>query len=452
LASELKREKLISDPKKAILSISVPMIIAMTGKTLYNLVDAIWVSGLGADSLSAVGIFFPFYFLVLAISSSISVGGGVAFARKVGANDKLGAQKILQHSYFYVVVISLAYSIPLLVLSKEIFLYVGADKILSPTLEYARIMFFGTLIIFFSDLSNSILRNQGDAKRSMIAMLAGSAINIVLDPILIYTMDMGIAGAAWATLLSYLASSFLAAYWLFWKGDCYVRIRLFSKRISKAVTMDIFKVGVPASLQTVSFSLFMFLLNGIVLTIGSTEGVAVFTTGWRVMSMGTLPLIGISMGVSTITGATYGAKCIDKLRGSYYYALRIGMIFETCIAMAIFLLAPYIAMLFTQGEGGALIYGDLVKLLRIICIYLPIVSLSMFSSSLFNGIGKGLYALLITIMRTVVFTLPAAYFLGITLGYGLDGVWASIVLANFISGAASFAWARSSISKISTGV
>ena len=224
MASELKREKLISDPKKAILSISVPMIIAMTGKTLYNLVDAIWVSGLGADSLSAVGIFFPFYFLVLAISSSISVGGGVAFARKVGANDKLGAQKILQHSYFYVVVISLAYSIPLLVLSKEIFLYVGADKILSPTLEYARIMFFGTLIIFFSDLSNSILRNQGDAKRSMIAMLAGSAINIVLDPILIYTMDMGIAGAAWATLLSYLASSFLAAYWLFWKGDCYVPV------------------------------------------------------------------------------------------------------------------------------------------------------------------------------------------------------------------------------------
>ncbi|HOP09564.1 MAG TPA: MATE family efflux transporter, partial [Candidatus Methanofastidiosa archaeon] len=273
-------------------------------------------------------------------------------------------------------------------------------------------------------------------------------LNMVLDPIFIYQLDMGIAGAAWATVISYLSSCIMAHYWLVAKRQSYADIDLRQRSISKDVSLDIFKVGIPASFQTVSFSVYMFLLNGIVLSVGGTDGVAILSTGWRVTNMATLPLIGMAMGVSTVTGATFGAKQYGKLKETYLYSLRLGIVFESLIALAVYLLAPYIAMLFTQGDGAARIYEGLVTFLRVVCIYLPVASLSMFSSSFFNGIGKGINGLSVTLLRTVIFTVPAAYMLGIVMDYGLLGIWSSIVVANLLSGMLSFLWARSIIGKM----
>ncbi|MBN1786753.1 MAG: MATE family efflux transporter [Candidatus Methanofastidiosa archaeon] len=445
-SNEERRDKLLSDPKKAILSISIPMIVGMSANTIYNFVDAIWVSGIGADALSAVGLFYPFYFMILALSSAISVGGGVALARKIGSGDVMGAGRIMSHSYLYGIIASLALSIPMLLFAEDIFLYLGAGDVLPETVSYARIMFFGAFLLFFSDISNSILTNQGDARRSMHAMLLGSVLNIILDPIFIYYMDMGIAGAAWATVASYLVASALLYYWIFMRGMTFGKISL-KPDFDWPVSRDIFRVGVPASLQTLSFSVYMMVLNGIVLSTGGTYGVAILSTGWRVTSLATLPLIGIAIGVSTVTGAAYGAKEVRKMKCAYTYSIKIGLLLEAGIAILVFLLAPYLSLLFTQG-GKLEIYDGLVGFLRIVCLYFPVVSISMFSSSLFNGIGKGTYGLVLTLLRTVVLTISLALLFSARTDLGLTGIWIAIVVANVSGSVLSLIWADVSISRI----
>ena len=193
---------LLDEPKKAIVRLALPMIVAMSVQTIYNFVDAIWVSGLGADALSAVGFFFPFFFMTMAIATGIGLGGGSAISRRIGARDKIGADNVAVHTVVIMFLAAVFLTVPLFIFAEKIFTLLGAGRALAMAVSYARIMFAGTLIIFFANIANAILRSEGDVKRAMFAMVLGAVINIVLDPIFIYTFGLGVAGAAWATSLS----------------------------------------------------------------------------------------------------------------------------------------------------------------------------------------------------------------------------------------------------------
>ena len=134
-------------------------------------------------------------------------------------------------------------------------------------------------------MANALLRGEGDAKRAMVAMMLGGIINLILDPILIYTLDMGVAGAAWATLISFGVSSAILYYWLFLKKDTYVDYGIRKFKYDKEITKDIFKVGLPASVQQLSMSINMLILNIIIIGIAGTDGVAIITTGWRISNL-----------------------------------------------------------------------------------------------------------------------------------------------------------------------
>ena len=194
------------DPKKAIIKLAVPMIVAMSVQTLYQLIDTFWVSGLGADALAAMGFVFPFYFISMALSNGLGIGGGAAISRKIGARDKAGADNVAVHTIIIMMLLVLIFTIPFYVFAPHIFSLVGAGKTTDLAVAYARVIFLGSIVIFFTNVANSILRSEGDSKRAMYAMVLGAALNIVIDPIFIYTFKMGIAGAAWATLLSLAVS------------------------------------------------------------------------------------------------------------------------------------------------------------------------------------------------------------------------------------------------------
>ncbi len=433
---------LLGDPKKAIMKLSLPMIVAMSVQTIYNMVDAVWVSGLGADALSAVGFFFPFFFMLMAIATGIGIGGSSAISRRIGAKDKQGADNVATHTTILMLVLSAVLTVPFIIFAEAIFSSMGAGRVTHLAVSYARVMFSGTVIIFFSNVSNAFLRGEGDATRSMYALMAGAGLNIVLDPLFIYTFKMGVAGAAVATVISMLVSSAVLFNWIFIKKDTYVSISLRTFRYSGKIIKEILGVGLPAAAAQLTMSLSSLMLNLIVVRAGGTDGVAIFSTGWRVATLATLPLIGISTAVTAVTGAAYGKRAYQKLDTAYLYAVKMGILIEVVIALATYLLAPQITSLFTLSKDAARIREDLIVFLRIMCFFYPTISFGMLSSALFQGTGKGIYSLIVTIFRTIILVAPLAFLFALTFGRGLPGVWLGMVTGNIIGAVFAFLWAK----------
>jgi putative MATE family efflux protein len=441
-------QTLLGNPKKAIIKLSIPMIVAMSVHTLYNFVDGLWVAGLGPDALSAVGFFFPFFFLIMALSAGIGVGGSSAVSRMIGAKDKKKADSVAAHTMVLMVIAAFVLALPFFIFAPVIFTRLGAGPVAAMAGEYARIIFGGTLIIFFGQVASALLRGEGDVKRAMTVMMISSGLNIILDPIFIYLLKLGVAGAAWATMVSICFSSGYLFYWFFIKRDTYVSIKFRAFRFRKAIMIEILKVGIPVSFQQMTMSIAMLILNLIAVKAGGTDGVAIFTTGWRVVLFATLPLYGIATAVVSVTGAAFGGKAYKKLDSAYMYAIKFGVVIELVMAAITFILAPQIAWLFTFTQESFRIRADLINFLRIMCIFYPAVSPGMLSSAMFQGTGKGTHSLVVTFIRTLLLSVPLAYFFSFILGLQLTGLWWGVVLGNSLGATIAFTWGRIYVNRL----
>jgi putative MATE family efflux protein len=463
---------LLGNPRKAIIKLSIPMIIAMSVQTIYNLADAIWVSGLGKHALAAVGFVFPFFFLIMALSTGIGVGGGAAISRRIGARDKEGADNVADHMIILVVIVAILFSVPLFIFLPQIFNLFQAGPDVTPlAVRYGRIIVAFSFVIFFSNVSNAILRAEGDTKRAMYAMVAGSFLNIILDPIFIYDelkvgkilagigmpvskglsiplLGLGISGAAWATMIAFSISGLLLFSWLFLRKDTFVTFRLKDFKPSLVIIKDIMRVGLPASLMQMSMSINMMVLNYVVVMVGGPDGAAVFSTGWRIVSMATLPLMGIATAVVSVAGAAYGARKYHKLKAALDHAIRFGLMLEIPVSIVVFALADFIVLAFTWSESSRDIRQDLVIFLRIFVLMNFMIGFGMLSSSTFQAIGKGFNSLAVTLLRTVVFALSFSILFGIVLDWGLVGVWSGIILGNGMGALIAYVWVRIHIRKL----
>ena len=242
-------DTLLGNPKRAIIKLSLPMIVAMSVHTLYSFVDGLWVAGLGPEALSAVGFTFPFFFMLMALAAGIGTGGAAALSRMIGARDKQGADAVATHTMVLMLIGSLIVALPFFIFAPSIFLHLGAGPVAELAGHYARIIFAGTLLIFFGQVAAALLRGEGDVKRAMVVMMISSGLNIILDPIFIYLLGLGVAGAAWATLVSICFSSGFLFYVYFIKRDTFVDIRLRGFRFRRVILADIMRVGIPASFQ-----------------------------------------------------------------------------------------------------------------------------------------------------------------------------------------------------------
>jgi putative MATE family efflux protein len=448
---------LLGDPKKAIIKLAIPMIIAMFIQTLYNFIDAIWVSGFGAEfftsvkvletgklALAAIGFVLPLYMVIISISTGIGIGASSAISRKIGAKNKEGADNVSIHSIIISIFVSIVFAIILYFLSDKFFIWMGAGESLHLAIVYGKILFAGIIIIFFTNITYAILRGEGDAKRTMYAIVIGAIANIILDPIFIYTFRLGISGAALATVLSMLLTSMILIYWLFFKKDTYISLKFQNFKFNKEILIDIFDVGLPASFQQLSLSITMIMINYIIVNIAHAgdNGVAIYSTGWRVVQLAILPMLGLATAVVSVTGAAFGAKDYQKLNAAFMYSINFGLVIEVIIAILTFLLAPFITALFTTGEGSIEIAYGLEIFLQIICLFYPGAAFGIASSSLFQGIKKGINSLLTTLLRTIILTPILAIIFCCFLNTGLIGIWWAIVVANLAGSMVSFTWAK----------
>ena len=440
------------DPRKAIIKLSGPMIISMLLMTLYNLVNAIWVAGLGGAALAAVGFVTPMYLILVGLSNGLGAGAASAIARYIGADNKKCANNATLHSLFITIGISIILTVLLIVFLKPILMLLGAGNTIDLAVQYGQVTFAGTILMLFTGVGYGILRAEGDAKRTMYAMIISSVMNMILDPILIYWAGWGISGAAWGTVISMGFVSVVLLYWFFVKKDTYVSFSIKDFMPDKKVAKDILGVGLPASAEFLIMSILAGIVNGLLVVVAGTDAVAVYSAGWRVVMMATMPIIAVGTSVITVAGVSYGARKYENVSIAHRYSIKLGLIIAAITSALTFVLAPYIAMVFAYTPQSASLAPTIAAFLQVMCFFYIFMPPGVMSSSTFQGVGKGMTSLILTALRNLVFIAIFAYIFAIFFGLGEYGVWWGIVAGDILGGVVAYVWARTYIRRLRSSV
>lgn len=439
---------IMGDPRRAILKLSGPMIAAMFLMSTYNIVNAIWVAGLGSDALAAVGFVTPLFMILIGLSNGLGAGVASVISRRIGAKDKAGADNAAVHAFLIVLILSAICTVPLILLTGPIVTLFGAGETAVLATAYGQVVFLGMILLLFTNIAYAILRAEGDAKRAMYVMGASSCLNMLLDPILIYSMGMGIAGAAWGMIISLGMVSFVLLYWFLCRKDTYVTISFRNFSWEKRTVQDILGVGLPASVEFFLMSILAIFINGLLVATAGTDAVAVYTAGWRVVFFAIIPMIAIGTAVISVAGAAYGARKFDRIRTAHSFSVTLGIVIALVTSAITFVFATQIAGIFTYTADSAHLAPEIAAFLGIMCFFYPFIPPGVMSGSIFQATGKGMTSLVITVLRNLLFIAVFAYLFGIVLGFGEHGIWWGIVAGDILGGTVAFIWARAYISRL----
>ena len=423
-------EIVTGDPKRAIRKLSLPIMVSMFVTFSYNLADTIWVAGLGTDSLAALGFFIPIFIVIIGLGNGIGVGTNSIIARAIGAKDKKKADNAAMHGIILTIAISIIAPIILIFFLNDILILMGAGSVTPLTSEYATILLIGLITLLLPSVGSSILRSEGDVKRAMKIMIFTAVLNIILDPIFIYILNLGLKGAAYATLVSSSVAMVVIFYWLIIKKDTYLNISKEDFRWNPKIIKGIVSIAIPSTSETFTFSIVSLVINFILSVTTGPIGVAVYTAGWRIANLAMIPHIGLGTGTLTVVGAAYGARKFKKLITAYDYSIKLGLTISISSGIIIFIFAPQIALIFSYADTNLIpAIAEFLRILVIFCIALP---LGILSSSTFQGLGKGFISLFLTIQRALLFEVIFMYIFAFELNMGTIGVWWGLSLGGLI--------------------
>ena len=441
-------DSILGDPKKALWKMSIPLIISLLITSLYSVIDAIWVAGLGADALAGVGFVSPIFIALMGIGNGLGAGSASALSKYIGEGNKEKADNGAIHTIFITVIVSIITTILLLIFLNDILLAMGAGITIDYAMDYGIILVIGSILVILSNALYGVLRGEGDANRTMYAMLFSSILNMILDPILIYGLNLGVRGAAIASLISILCVNLILFYWFYIRKDTYIKPFLSNYNFNKEITVDILKVGFPASLELINNALFAALFSLLLVLVASTDAVAVYSTGWRVVTIATTPIIAVATALISVVGANYGARKYEEILVAHRYSMKIGILFGFIAAIVVYIFAPHIVSAFAYAGTSTRLSPQLIAFLSVIIIYFPTMGYGCTSTFVFQGTGNGVTAMFQTILRETVFTLAFAILLAIVLGYGEYGAWWGIILGELVVNTITMIWADLHIKRL----
>jgi putative MATE family efflux protein len=428
-------DEFIANPRRALFILASPIVIAMFVQTMYNIVDTAFVGRLGAEAIAALTFAFPIFFILISLNSGIGVGTNSIISRLLGAKDKEGAENAAVHG----LVMAAAFALVILAVSlfamEPLYSLFGATPaVVELSLSYMWIILTGVFFMFPSFAMNSIFSAQGDTKTPMIVQSSALVLNAILDPIFIYLLDYGVRGAAIATVIA-LAFSLLL-YLHFIRTRSYLKIRFRSFRFSFSLCREICRVGAPASLMMLVLSIYVMFLNRFMAHFG-TDYVASFGLATRLESFVSLPIFALSISLLTLVGMFYGAKKPDLLRSITWYGLKIGVL-STSLLGVIFYIAPAFFLRIFTPEMRLLMIGS--AYLRIDVFTFPLMTISMVTSRVLQGMGYGLPGLIINVVRIFIVAIPAAYIFVFVLGYGFLSIAWAMVLGGVTASLVAISW------------
>jgi len=440
-----RAEELMKDPKKGLFKLALPIVAMMFIQTLFNIIDTFWVGKIGPEAIAALTLAFPIAFLMIAVGSGIGTGVTSLISRFIGAGNKKGADNAAEHGIILSLVTAALFTIFGLLFVEQIFLIFGlSDLVLQYSIEYMSIIFAGSIFMFFTFFASSILRGEGDVKTPTKLMTISIILNIILDPIFIFGLGMGVAGAAIATILSRAVSSGLLAYFLFVKKGSFVKFNLKSFKWNPGILKNTLSVGIPSSFVQMSNAFSLIVIN-VILAMFGTAAIAAFGLYIRIEALVILPIIGIAMALITMIGMYTGSKQYDKLKNVFNYTTKLNILIMSLAAVFFFVAAEFLMGIFTSSPEVIEIG---VQATRFLAITLPFAAVGITASVAFQGMGKGMPALAVTVLRVLVLVVPLAYILALVMSWGLPGIWWAFIISSPITAIVAYVWFRSDLNKM----
>ena len=440
-------ELIRGDYKVAIKKLAWPMMVSMFLIMAYNLADSIWVAGLGADALAAIGFITPLFMILVGLGNGIGAGANSLIARFIGAKNTENANNTALHSLLLTIIISILGSVVMFLVLPTLLDLMGAGTAKTAALDYGNIVFLFMIVFIYNGVGTSILRSEGDVKRAMYVMAVTAIFNIILDPIFIYMLNMGILGAAWATVLSGFISAAVLLYWMHYKKDTYLDLSLKNFKYSSTLIMGILNVAIPSTAENLIFSALGIIENYLLVFVAGTVAVATYTAGMRLIQLSMIPLMGFGTALLTVVGASYGAKDYEKLKNAFFYTLKLGLMVSTVMAIIFYLFAPQISSVFAYSSSAELA-PRIASLIQIMIIFIYAVCLGMISAMMFQGVGKGVTSFILTFIRALLLEVVFSYLFGMVFNMGEYGIYYGVILGGFIGGLISFTWATFYIKRL----
>ena len=412
-----------------LLKFSFPAIIGMLVQALYNIVDRIFIgNNVGPLAIAGITITFPFFTILMAFGMLVGIGAGALVSIRLGQQRRDEAEQILGNAFvlgagitFIVTIISLLFLDPLLRA------FGASDSILPYAKDYIVIILLGAIIQNIGFGLNNVIRAEGSPKVAMFTMLLGAILNIVLDYILITVFQMGVQGAAIATVISQIAS----AMWVisFFTGKRST-LKLHPKhfRVSKEIMLGIFAIGMSPFSMQMAASIVTVISNNSLQAYGGDLAVGAMGIITSVAMLFLMPVFGINQGSQPIIGYNYGAQEYKRVKQALKLAILAGTLISAFGFIAIQFYPQFFIRIFNDDPQLVSIGANGI---RIFLFMLPIIGFQVVSANYFQAVGKAPKAMFLSLSRQVIFLIPLLLIL--PLYFGLNGIWYSAPLADFLS-------------------
>lgn len=423
-------EKLGTAPMgKLFLSLSLPMIFGMLINGLYNIVDAIFVTrGVGSLAIGGVSIVFPAQMLIFAFAAVLGSGAASVVSRKLGAKEDDAARHTAQTTLAFSILFAFVLAVTMLLSMDALLVALGVtDALWDYSVDYLTPIIFGIPITVIAAVFNDLLRAEGKMQFMMMVMMLGSLLNIALDPIFIFVLDMGVQGAAVATVISQTVGLCLA-FSFYLRGKTTIHLTLKDWAIDWRVLTSVVALGLPFFISHAGASFMIGLTNNALAANGGDQAdilISAYGLVGRVLMFVILPLIGIMIAFQTIAGYNYGAQQFDRVR----HIVRLGLMTATGICAsvsAVMLTAPQLFLgLFTSDT---VLLAEAMNIARLVFLFFGLAGIAFIITGYFQAIGQARMALIASSARIYFFLLPALMVLPKIIG--VEGIWYAFPFAD----------------------
>lgn len=402
---------------KALLAMGIPTMLGMMVNAIYNLVDAYFVGGLGTSQMGAISVVYPLGQIVVGLGLLFGNGSASYLSRLLGNRDQEQADRVASTALYSSVAVGAVLIIFSMIFLRPILRLLGAtDSIMPYAMTYAGIYVVSCIFNVFNVTMNNIVTSEGAAKTTMFALMAGAVLNIGLDPVFIYTLDMGVAGAAIATAISQIVSTLIYLTFIFRKKSIY-SFKMKNCTFTKEIMSEIFKIGIPTLVFQILTSLSISLVNTQARPYGDSviAGMGAVT---RIVSMGSLIVFGFIKGFQPIAGYSYGAKKFDRLHKAIRTSILWSTVFCVIYGLLLTIFSSRIIAQFTDGDLEMIRVGT--QSLRINGLSFLLFGFYTVYSSLFLALGKGLEGFVLGACRQGICFVPVILILPVF--WGINGI------------------------------
>ncbi len=418
---------MLGNPRKAVISMAMPLLVCYLVVQFNTLMDVSWCAGLGDEASSAVSSMAPLCWVVTGLGIGMGVGSAAAIAARLGTGDFDRANKLATQTLFLTLVLSVVFIVVLLVLVDPIIDMMGIGEIRPECHSYVVPMILFSMPLIFNGTVAGMLRGEGAARKSTYVLVIAAVTHLILDPVLIYGLNMGLTGAAVATAIGMGLGAIAGLYW-YLKGKMVVHLERKYFRYEHADAIEILQVGIPRTFEVMLIALLSMMQRIFIVDCGGWQGVMLYNVPWNFVSMCQSISLAFGAALVPIVAAALAEGQGNKAIVAYRHAMKLTLFTMAAVAAVIFVFADFFAWFFSYSGSMEQYHDEFTHVIRIYMLLVPCMGGIDVASSMLQGMRRSMTSLLMSLIRNIII-------LGLliwTSNISLYAIFWSVVASEFI--------------------